>query len=273
MHPAAQPALSITALPAFESNYLWLLHRQSAAWVVDPGDAAVVLAALAAHQLTLHGILVTHHHADHTGGIAALRQAYPEARVIGPLDLGSPPIAGITLGAQAGESYALAGLGLSVRCHAVPGHTLDHLAYELPACEASAGIPRLFCGDALFAAGCGRLFEGTPGQMHASLQRLAALPAQTLVYCAHEYTLSNLLFAAAVEPRNAAIADRLARTQALRAAGQATVPFELGPERLSNPFLRCRDPAVQACASERALQSVTDEVAVFAELRAWKNVF
>lgn len=269
----ANATATITALPAFENNYLWLIHQGVAAWVVDPGDANVVQAALDSLQLKLCGILITHHHADHTGGIAQLRRKHPDAVVYGPLNRGSTPIAGITHAAHAGETYALSGLGVSINCLAVPGHTLDHLAYFLPASASVEQIPRLFCGDTLFAAGCGRLFEGSPAQMHASLQQLLALPADTLVYCAHEYTVSNLHFAAAVEPHNAAIAARLSHAQTLRAAGLATVPFELGTERHTNPFLRCHQPAVQAIASQRAGLALSDDTDVFAQLRAWKNGF
>ncbi len=267
------PSIQITALPAFDSNYLWLIHNDRAAWVVDPGDAAVVQAALTARNLALHGILITHHHADHTGGISALKVTYPKATVIGPVGLGSPAIGGISQAAMSGADYELSGLGVTVHCLAVPGHTLDHLAYYLAPCAAFGHIPRLFCGDALFAAGCGRLFEGTPAQMHASLQTLTALPANTLAYCAHEYTVSNLHFAAAVEPHNVAIAARLVSAQSARAAGLATVPFVLGGELETNPFLRCHAPAVQAAASDRALESLSDEVAVFTAIRAWKNIF
>lgn len=273
MTPHTSTALTITALPAFESNYLWLIHNAHTAWVVDPGDAAVVQTALQNRRLTLSGILITHHHTDHTGGIAALLAAHPHAHVIGPSDLGSPAIAGITHAAKPSANHELIGLNVQVHCMAVPGHTLDHLAYYLAPCEAVSHTPRLFCGDTLFAAGCGRVFEGTAGQMHASLTRLATLPAPTLVYCAHEYTVNNLHFAAAVEPSNTAVTTRLADAQARRAANQPTVPFELGQECETNPFLRCHTSTVTAMARARALTPLTDVVTVFAEIRAWKNIF
>jgi hydroxyacylglutathione hydrolase len=260
--------LTIIGLPAFDSNYLWLIHNGINAWAVDPGDAAVVQAALDVHQLQLTGILVTHHHADHVGGVLALKARYPAATVIGPM---VETIKGLDVDAIDGCDYELAGLdGLSARCIAVPGHTAGHVAYFI---ESVNGTPRLFCGDTLFAGGCGRLFEGTPAQLHTSLHTLAALPADTLGYCAHEYTASNLAFASAVEPHNAALAERVASTAALRAANEPTVPFVLGQERLTNPFLRASEPDVIASASQHAGLELTDAVDVFTVLREWKNGF
>ncbi len=260
--------LTVIGLPAFDSNYLWLIHNACNAWAVDPGDAGVVQAALDAQHLTLTGILVTHHHADHIGGVLALKARYPNATVIGPM---AENIQGLDLNAVDGESYELSGLGaILARCIAVPGHTAGHVAYFIDSLE---GVPRLFCGDTLFAGGCGRLFEGTPAQLLSSLNVLAALPANTLAYCAHEYTASNLAFASAVEPSNTALALRVTRTAALRGANQPTVPFILGDERLSNPFLRTAQAQVTASASQHAGLALHDELDVFTELRAWKNVF
>jgi hydroxyacylglutathione hydrolase len=263
--------LSIIGLNAFDSNYLWLIHNGFNAWAVDPGDAAVVQAYLDTHALTLTGILVTHHHADHVGGVLALKARYPAARVIGPM---AERISGLDEDALDGQHYGLNGLsdpqGLRVQCIAVPGHTAGHVAYFI---ESLDKIPRLFCGDTLFAGGCGRLFEGTPAQLHASLHTLAALPANTLAYCAHEYTASNLAFASAVEPSNPELAQRVVSTAALRASNQPTVPFVLGQERLSNPFLRAHVPEVAASASKQAGLVLTDPVDVFTVLREWKNVF
>ncbi len=279
--PPTTTPMAITGLPAFDSNYLWVIHSDLNAWAVDPGDAAVVQAFLDARRLTLTGILVTHHHADHIGGVLALKQRYPAAAVIGPKSEG---IAGLEIDAVDGQTYPLTGLdqgfdrGLSqvaVRCITVPGHTAGHVAYFMDglAVDGLAGVPRLFCGDTLFAAGCGRLFEGTPAQLHTSLHTLAALPAQTLVYCAHEYTLSNLYFAAAVEPDNEMVQARLASTRALRQADQPTVPFILGLEQHSNPFLRCSEPKVAAKASAHAGIELSRALDVFTVLRQWKNVF
>jgi hydroxyacylglutathione hydrolase len=255
--------MDLIALPAFSDNYFWLLHNGADALVVDPGDAAPVQAALATHGLRLSDILVTHHHADHTGGVAALRAA-TGARVFGPARERIPepfmPLAG---------GDVVQALGVGWRVIDVPGHTAGHIAYFAPDVD---GAPLLFCGDTLFSGGCGRLFEGTPAQMLASLDALAALPADTRVCCAHEYTLSNLRFARAVEPGNAALADYERHCQQLRAEGQPTLPSTIGTERAINPFLRSREPAVTRSVRERA-PTATDEVAVFAALRQWKNEF
>jgi hydroxyacylglutathione hydrolase len=256
-------SMNLTALPAFSDNYIWMLHHGEQAVVVDPGDAAPVLAALQAQGLQLAGILVTHHHPDHTAGIAALR-AVLKGEVFGPAreDIPQPftPLHG-------GQTVQV--LGHPFRVLDVPGHTAGHIAY-LQADDTQR--PLLFCGDTLFSAGCGRLFEGTPAQMHNSLQSLAAQPDGTQVCCTHEYTLSNLRFAAAVEPDNAAVAAHLQHCQTLRAAGQPTLPSELRQERLINPFLRCHLPTVVAAA---LAQGATDPgpVAVLAALRTWKNQF
>ncbi len=256
--------MELIALPAFEDNYFWLLHDGHEALVVDPGDAGPVHAALRQHQLKLASILVTHHHADHTGGVAQLRDA-TGARVYGPKRERIPepflPLAG-------GDEIEV--LGLRLRVLDVPGHTAGHIAYFADEVD---GAPLLFCGDTLFSGGCGRIFEGTPAQMLASLDALAALPADTRVCCAHEYTLSNLRFARAVEPGNAALADYQRRCQALRAADTPTVPTTIGTERAINPFLRSREPAVAQAVRAHAALASNDEVAVFAALRQWKNEF
>ena len=256
--------MELIALPAFEDNYLWLLHDGRQALVVDPGDAAPVAEALARLGLRLACILVTHHHGDHTGGVAALREA-TGARVHGPARERIPepfvPLA---------DGDVVQALGLSWRVIDVPGHTAGHIAYFCPDVD---GAPLLFCGDTLFSGGCGRLFEGTPAQMLASLDALAALPTDTRVCCAHEYTLSNLRFARAVEPGNLALAEYQARCTALRAAGTPTLPSTVGTERAVNPFLRSREgPVTQAVRAHAALTH-NDEVAVFAALRQWKNEF
>lgn len=255
--------MELIALPAFDDNYFWLLHDGQQALVVDPGDAAPVRAALERLGLKLASILVTHHHADHTGGVAELRAA-SGAQVFGPARERIPepftPLAGGDL-AQA--------LGIGFQVLDVPGHTAGHIAYFAPDV---GGAPLLFCGDTLFSGGCGRLFEGTPAQMLASLDALAALPAATRVCCAHEYTLGNLRFACAVEPGNAALADYQRHCQALRARGEPTLPARIDTERAINPFLRSREPAVTQAVRART-PSADDEVAVFAALRAWKNEF
>ncbi len=255
--------MNLLALPAFADNYIWMLHDGARAVVVDPGDAAPVHAALDAHGLRLVGILVTHHHADHVGGVDALR-ARLQGPVWGPAHETIPkPYLPLT------EGDAIETLGLHFRVFDVPGHTAGHIAYMQ---SGAADAPLVFCGDTLFSAGCGRLFEGTPEQMHHSLNKLANLPADSRVCCAHEYTLSNLRFAAVVEPGNSARAAHEARCQALRAAGQPTVPSSMALERDINPFLRCTSPEVVHAA--RAQGAANNEpVTVFTTLREWKNRF
>jgi len=255
--------MDLIALPAFTDNYIWMLHDGARAVVVDPGEAAPVSDALDELQLTLAAILVTHHHGDHVGGVDELRPRL-QGPVYGPRGESIPapyvPLAG-------GDAFDV--LGRRFEVIDVPGHTAGHVAYF----HAGAGeAPVLFCGDTLFSAGCGRLFEGTPEQMHASLARLSALPGDTRVCCAHEYTLSNLKFARAVEPGNAALARYVADCEAMRAAGQPTLPARLELERAVNPFLRCDAPEVIASAVAHGA-SGTDGVAVFAALRRWKNDF
>lgn len=253
--------MQIIPLPAFRDNYIWVLRNERYAVVVDPGDAAPVLRYLADEGLTLEAILVTHHHSDHVGGLPALLAATP-VPVYGPT---REDIAGISHPAAEGEEVRLPGIGASFTVLDIPGHTAGHVGYY--------GEGSLFCGDTLFAAGCGRLFEGSPAQMYASLAKLAALPGETRVYCTHEYTLSNLAFAAAVEPDNAAVAKRIAASEALRAANQPTVPFALAGEIDSNPFLRTGEPAVIRQAEVQAGRALTDPVEVFAAIREWKNRF
>jgi hydroxyacylglutathione hydrolase len=254
-------------LPAFTDNYLWLIVRGRQAVVVDPGDGAVVLAALEARGLTLAAILVTHHHPDHVGGVSLLSQAF-DGPVYGPR-AESGKITGLTHLLDDGDRVSLAAVGLDLQVIAVPGHTLGHIAYF--ADRQGDRAPWLFCGDTLFAAGCGRLFEGTPGQMHDSLSRLAALPADTVVFCAHEYTLANLNFARTVEPHNQAIADEIERVQSLRARAVPSVPSNLLRERATNPFLRCAEPAVIAAAQRQSGHGTNNPVDIFAALRRWKD--
>ncbi|MFZ4535550.1 hydroxyacylglutathione hydrolase [Propionivibrio sp.] len=250
----------VIRIPAFKDNYIWLLHKGAAAVVVDPGDARPVLEVLEREGLSLAAILVTHHHADHQGGVASLLAHFP-AEVYGPA---TESITGITQPLHGGETICLAALDAEFQVLAVPGHTLGHLAYYGSGC--------LFCGDTLFGAGCGRLFEGTPAQMHGSLTRLAALPDQTAVYCAHEYTEANLRFALAVEPGNRHLQRRVAEVALARAKGRATVPFSMALEKATNPFLRCSEPEIVASAQGRMARA-HDALQVFAVLREWKNVF
>ena len=254
----------IDALPAFSDNYIWLLQdtEQQRCAVVDPGDAAPVEAWLAANPgWQLSDILITHHHFDHVGGIERLK-TITGARVLGPANENIP---GRDLALRDGDQAEV--LGHHFDIYEVPGHTLGHIAYIQPEQH------WLFCGDTLFAGGCGRLFEGTPEQMHSSLSRLAALAEQTQVFCTHEYTLSNLRFAAAVEPSNAEIQDRLTQVSQWRETGKISLPSTIALERTTNPFLRCAQPLVGARIAEREGPASRSPAEVFAALRAWKDHF
>jgi hydroxyacylglutathione hydrolase len=256
--------LSVLTVPAFDDNYLWLIHDGQDAVAVDPGDATPILAALEKHQLSLSAILLTHHHADHVGGVPGLLARF-DVPVFGPRNAA---ITTITDRVGEGDTVTLPRPPLAFTVLEVPGHTLDHLAYH----DAQTGW--LFCGDTLFAGGCGRMFEGTPAQMSASLDRLAALPDATAVYCAHEYTLSNLRFAAEAEPGNMALQERIVREQAKRSRHEPTVPSTIALEKATNPFLRYREPAIIArlIASGKLAAVPADPAEGFCALREWKNV-
>lgn len=259
-------ALSVLAVPAFKDNYLWLVHDGINAAAVDPGDSGPILDALAAHRLALTAILLTHHHADHIGGVPQLLRHAP-VPVFGPRN---DHIAAVTDPLGEGDRVDVPGLALRLRVLDVPGHTSGHIAYV----RETPGEHWLFCGDTLFAGGCGRIFEGTPAQMAESLAKLAALPADTSVYCAHEYTLANLRFASAVEPGNRQLRQRVESDGAKRAAGQPTVPSTIGLETATNPFLRYREPEIiHSLVAAHKLAAGAAPLAAFAALREWKNSF
>jgi len=277
-------------IPAFEDNYLWLLHDGQRATIVDPGDAQPVIRVLQENGLQLESILVTHHHPDHIGGVDTLRDA-TGAKVFGPARERIPePLTRLR------DGDTVRALGLDFQVLDVPGHTAGHIAFYLaPTLSASRdalppegahpawggpapdgtvldGRPLLFCGDTLFSGGCGRLFEGTPAQMLASLDRLATFPGDTRVCCTHEYTLSNLRFALAVEPDNSELIGYHARCAALRDKGKPTLPTSIAQELLINPFLRTRQATVMA-AARRFDPAAHDDNSVFAAIRQWKNQF
>jgi hydroxyacylglutathione hydrolase len=258
--PAPQP-LQVVPIPAFKDNYIWSLNDGRSAAIVDPGDARPVLDYLTRENLELVAILATHHHADHVGGVAELRRGR-DIPVYGPRH---EPIETLTHPVSGGDRVTIAALGATFEVIDVPGHTRAHIAYY--------GSKLLFCGDTLFACGCGRVFEGTPAQLHASLAKLAALPEDTLVYCAHEYTLANIRFARAVEPGNTALAERERADAQARAQNRPTVPSTIGREKATNPFLRCAEPEVIQAAAHQRGAAVVDPVEVFAAIREWKNRF
>ncbi len=267
---ATDSGLQILPLPAFRDNYIWLLRCGQFAALVDPGEASVALATLAAEGLALVAILLTHHHQDHVGGVEEIQRQLPSGSNIPVFGPKLENISCVNRPLIDGERVDLPEFQLSFEVIAVPGHTRGHIAYygrKLLGCGA------LFCGDTLFACGCGRLFEGTPLQMWQSLGRLAALPAATRVYCAHEYTAANIRFALAVEPDNCALVERAAQVGRLREADLPTVPSTIGLELATNPFLRCELPSLLAAAENHSGRRPPDAAASFAAIRAWKDKF
>lgn len=250
-----------TALHAFSDNYIWLLPcGPDAVVVIDPGAAEPVRQALADTGLDLAGILLTHHHADHIGGVPGLLEWWPQAAVVAPEDA---RIATATQRVGDGDAVSLGPLRFETLT--VPGHTVSHVAFH--------GHGLLFCGDTLFSLGCGRVFEGSPGQMLHSLDRLAALPDATRVCCGHEYTQSNAVFARVVDPANAALARRTEEVANLRTLQQPTVPVPLSIERATNPFLRVDSDAVHDAVARHTGTPRLDRAATFAALRQWKDDF
>lgn len=263
--------MQVWPIPAFDDNYLWCIHDGQSALIVDPGDATPVLQYLSDHKLTLTGILITHHHADHTGGILTLLDALgSHIPVYGPAHIDIP---GRTQAMMEGDQLSIAAPSIRFKVFEVPGHTLTHIAY-FANMQANLEEPMLFCGDTLFASGCGRLFEGTPTQMSQSLAKFSVLPKNTLVYCTHEYTLSNIRFALAVEPNNANLINWADTASKLREQQLPTLPTTIGQELQVNPFMRCDQAEVIDSAlrisGEKSLPSPAHVLAV---IRAWKDRF
>lgn len=254
--------MPVHAVAAFQDNYIWLIQsaHSDRVLIVDPGDAAPVLSALKTLQLVPAAILITHHHADHTGGIAALSAQFP-VPVYGPAD---EAISGVSHAVTDGDQLHINDFDL-ITVMDTGGHTAGHISYLTN--------HQLFCGDTLFAGGCGRLLGGRADQLFASLQQIAALPDHTEIFCAHEYTVANLQFALAVEPDNVDLQQRFTDSQKLRAKNQPTVPSNLALEKATNPFLRCHINAVKQAAEQRAGQTLSSPLAVFTELRQWKDNF
>ena len=255
-------SVSVFPIKAFNDNYIWCLRNQTHCVVVDPGDAAPVLAYCQNNQLTLSAILITHHHWDHTGGIDELLAAFPGIPVFGPQN---KEIKQISVRLSEGDDLELADLGLRFSVLEVPGHTLDHIAYY--------GDTGLFCGDTMFSAGCGRLFEGSPQQMFQSLAKLTALPENTAVYCTHEYTMANIAFAEAAEPNNQALIDYKHWAITQREQNTPTLPSNIQRELAVNPFLRCDSQELVANVSQNMGATLTSEQDTFAALRSWKDNF
>ncbi|WGL17366.1 hydroxyacylglutathione hydrolase [Microbulbifer bruguierae] len=251
--------ITIRPIAALRDNYIWHLQQNREHWVVDPGDAGPVFAQLGDEQLS--GILLTHHHYDHTDGVKALVEKF-DCPVLGPATIN-----GVTRALADGDQFEA--IGHQWRVIGVPGHTLDHIALLL---EDEEGL-HLFCGDTLFAAGCGRLFEGTPEQMYQSLSKLAALPPDTRVYCTHEYTLSNLQFAKAADPNNEDVTARIESARAARAESCPTLPSTIALELATNPFLRTETRSIRQQAAARGANPNGSAVEIFATLRQWKDVF
>jgi hydroxyacylglutathione hydrolase len=255
-------SVSVFPIKAFNDNYIWCIHNKTHCSVVDPGDAAPVLAYCQDNQLILSAIIITHHHWDHTGGIDALLAVFPNIQVYGPQNKN---IKQITVRLSQGDNFELTQLSVKLSVLEVPGHTLDHIAYY--------GDIGLFCGDTLFSAGCGRLFEGTPQQMFTSLGKLTALPADTAVFCTHEYTMANIAFAEAVEPNNQALIDYKRWVNQQRAKSAPTLPSNIQRELDVNPFLRCHSKELVANVSKNMGARLASEQTTFASLRSWKDNF
>lgn len=264
MSASSNQHLTISPIKAFNDNYIWCIHDDLYAVVVDPGDASAVNDFLEAHDLQLTNVLVTHHHHDHVGGLVKLAQDHPDLIIYGP---DNSKIKGIDKIVKEGETIAIEVFDLSLKVFEVPGHTLDHIAFY--------NDEILFCGDTLFSGGCGRMFEGTPVQFHRSLEKLKSLNPNTKVYCAHEYTLANLSFASTIEPTNQALQSYYDEVKQLRSKEEISLPSTIAKEKEINPFLRCHTPDLQSLVTATFNNKNFDsiEVATFAHLRQLKDQF
>ena len=254
--------IRVRPIAALSDNYIWCIDDGQHAVVVDPGEAQPVQAFCQQHGLKLTGILITHHHWDHTNGLEALLKWQTKIPVFGP-EYGN--IAGLTERLKQGDKVNLAPIDVQLEVLEVPGHTLDHIAFY--------GKGMLFCGDTLFSAGCGRLFEGSAAQMHQSLQKLMQLPDETAVYCTHEYTLANLAFAKAVEPSNDKLSEHIRWAEQKRREGLPTLPSSLGIEKAINPFLRAENNGIKHNVEQHVGEQLSDADAVFKAIRNWKDHF
>lgn len=253
--------IKINPIHALKDNYIWIIHNQKYAVIIDPGVAFPVIEFIRQQNLELIAILNTHHHHDHTGGNIELSQLFG-VRIYGPA---KETIPGMTDSLVEGDTIALPELSLNLSVLDTPGHTIGHISYYDP------GSSLLFCGDTLFSCGCGRIFEGTTQQMYDSLRKIANLPDATRIYCTHEYTLSNIQFAIEVDPTNPLLTEYAAQVKALRANNEPTLPTMVAIEKTINPFLRCEHPAIINAANQHAKGQFTDAISVFSEIRKWKN--
>ena len=254
--------MNIQSIKAYSDNYIWLITTNEGNLVIDPGEAAPVINYMQQHSLRLTDILITHHHYDHVGGVVELKKDIA-GKVVGP---NNDQIEG--LDEHATQDKLVESCGLKFNVIEIPGHTLDHVAYFL----ADNDQPRLFCGDTLFSGGCGRVFEGTHNQMHQSLEKLRALPSNTLVYCGHEYTLANLKFAKEVEVNNLHISEYIKTSQSKLDQGLPTLPSTLEIEQKINPFMRCAESDLRQSLSQKMLNANTaSDSEIFTYLREWKD--